>query len=61
MENEKDIQRQIKQMIKNAQTMEPEQIDAKSVIQTPKVDIDDERVKKEFLKKFMEAGEDGSN
>ena len=60
MENKKDIQNQINEMIEEVKTMEPEHIDAKSVIQTPSIDVDDEQVKKDFLKRFMEAGKDGS-
>ena len=60
MENKNDIQNQISEMIDEVKAMEPEHIDAKSVIQNPSVDVDDEQVKKDFLKRFMEAGEDGT-
>ena len=57
---ELDIQNQIKETIEEVKAMKPEQVDAKMTIQTPNIDVDDEQVKKDFLKRFMEAGQDGS-
>ena len=51
----------IKEEIKQLKKLEAEKIEVSTPIQKPLFDVDDEKVKKAFLKEFLKEGQDGTN